>query len=195
MALGQNWTDIWGGGGGRGKLHLPQGLKRLNCECQICMVYDLQSWKCISETMFLLNVLESCGFGWLTDWLRSIQEVPVCTYPEELIILRPRDACPVHPLPLPVKSHWRMLESVVWIHRLLPLSLCVTTNEEFLHQRCVSCDSYQLGDTLFANLELGGFSWILHVTFDRLLATAVARAEHPDRFCSSPNFLFSQYTR
>jgi hypothetical protein len=37
--------------------------------------------------MFILNVLESCGFGQLTD--RSIQEITVYTCLEELVILKP----------------------------------------------------------------------------------------------------------
>jgi hypothetical protein len=130
-------------------LHALPGLKRLNYECQICMPYcrhelwmsnvyallltilETHQW-----TMPILNILESCGFG----RLRSIQEVQVCTYPEEFIILRLRQECPVDPLPHPGQSDWRTLDSVVWVHRSLPSSLFVTTNEESLYQRCVSCD-------------------------------------------------------
>ena len=77
MALCQNWTDILGEGG---MLHPTSGFRRLNYECEICMLYCLQSWTHISEKISIPNVLESCGFG----WLRSIQEVPVCTYLEDV---------------------------------------------------------------------------------------------------------------
>jgi hypothetical protein len=59
MALGQNRIDILGGG----ILHPPQGLKRLNYECEICILYCVQLWRHISETVSILNVLESCGLG------------------------------------------------------------------------------------------------------------------------------------
>jgi hypothetical protein len=41
----------------------PQGLKRLNYEREICIRYCLRLWRHISETMAILNVLESCGLG------------------------------------------------------------------------------------------------------------------------------------
>jgi hypothetical protein len=31
------------------------------------MIYCLQSWRHIIETISILNVLESCGFGWLAE--------------------------------------------------------------------------------------------------------------------------------
>jgi hypothetical protein len=48
---------------GDGMLRLPPGMKKLNSECQIRMIYCLQSWRHIIETISILNVLESCGFG------------------------------------------------------------------------------------------------------------------------------------
>jgi hypothetical protein len=180
VQLGQNLTDFLGGGGGGGMLHPPPELNRLNSEWQICMIYCLQSWSHISETVSVVYVLESCSSG----WLRSIQEVPVCTCLEELIILRPRWECPVGPLPHAVQSDWKMLDPVVWVHRLYP--------EDSLYQRCVSWEQVA---NCPADSESGGFSWILHFTFPRLLATAVARAEHRDRLWGSHNLLFSQYKR
>jgi hypothetical protein len=165
-------------------LHPPQGLKRLNYECEICMLYCLQSWRHISETMSVLNVLESCGLG----WLRSIQDVPDCTYLEELI-LRTRPECPVDPLPHPVQSDWRMLDGCTdhWPH------LCNHWWGVSVSWVCIVWQTCQLYDTLLQSSESGGFSWILHFTFHRLLATAVARYERPDRLWGLPNLLFSQY--
>jgi hypothetical protein len=150
------------------------------------MLYCLQSWRHISETMSVLNVLESCGYG----WLRSIQEVPVCTYPEELIILRSRQECPADPLPHPVQSDWRILDSF-WIHGSLPLSLCSHCWGVSVSGVCIIWQSCHLCNTVIQNSESGGFSWILHFTFHRLLATAAARAEHPDGLWDSHNFIFS----
>jgi hypothetical protein len=67
MALGQNWRYFgeWHAVSSRvetielGKSNVYALLP--NYECQVYMLYCLQSWRHISGTMSVLNVLESCG--------------------------------------------------------------------------------------------------------------------------------------
>ena len=112
-------------------------------------------------------------------------------------------------LPHPLQSDQRMSCSVLSVHRSFPLSLCVSTNEEPLYQRCVWYE-LQVVWHMFGNSVSGVFSWIvcthwqrhfqqnflskkLHCTFLILLRTAVASQEHADRFWDSPYFLFCLY--
>jgi hypothetical protein len=89
-------------------LYLCPGLKELNCQWPVHLLYlivpiCLQSWRNISVSC--QTVVESCGSG----KLRSIQEVPACIYLEDLIVFRPIQECPLDPLPHhPVWSDWRM---------------------------------------------------------------------------------------
>jgi hypothetical protein len=157
----------------------------------MCMIYCLQSWRLISETMSILNVLECCGFGWLTE---------------------------EHPGSPSVHLSWRMYHhetrtgvpsgptapsSTVWLKDVTPcclgtqiisfVSVCNHSWGISVWEVCIMRQSCQLCDTLPGNWDPHGFSCILHFTFDRLLATAIAREEHQDRLWRSLSFVFSQH--
>jgi hypothetical protein len=140
MALGQNWTDILVGG----MLHPPPGMKRSNSECQICMIYCLQLWRHVSAMVCILNVLESCGFGWLTEEHPGSPSVPLFW---GVYHRKTRTGVPSGPT---------APSSTVWLKDVRPCCLGA---------QIISFVS--VCDTLPGNWESHGFSCILHFTFNR----------------------------
>jgi hypothetical protein len=128
----------------------------------------------------------------LADWLRCIQEVPVCTCLQECIIVR-RAWVPSGPT-TPSSAEW--LKDVrpccLGTQIISFVSMCNHSWGVSVSEVCIMWQRCQLCDTLPGDSESHGFSCILHFTLDRLLATDVAREEHRDRLWRSRNFVFSQ---
>ena len=111
------------------------------------------------------------------------------------------------PLPHPVQSHWWMSYSV--LSTQIISFICVTTKEEprfkciyrmscKLSERCLEMQNHQVFLGIVHShwqiqFQQNFLCKKLHCTLRRLLTTAVARQEHPDRLWGSPNFLFGVY--
>jgi hypothetical protein len=158
-------------------LHPPPGLKGLNSECQICMIYCLESWTQISETVSVLNVVESCGFGWLTEEHPGSPSMHLSWGAYHLKTKTGVPSGPTAP------------SSAIWLKDVRP---CCRGTQIIswgfsVSEVCIIGPSCQLS----WKFRIRWF--FLHFTFHRLLGTALAREEHPDRLWGSCSFLLSQY--